>query len=109
MNTCGTNIPYCLTARHVVDQGGPVTNWRFQFFFYSTQCATNVGFREDVQFFGSTLRVSNVNSDFALVQMNQVPPSNSNIHYAGWNRGAIPPTPFPGVIYLRGITIPIVM
>ncbi|HTN08574.1 hypothetical protein [Agriterribacter sp.] len=58
MNTCGTNIPYCLTGKHVVDIAGPVTNWKFQFFYFSTQCSTNVGFREDMQFTGSTLKAS---------------------------------------------------
>ncbi|MBX3257918.1 MAG: T9SS type A sorting domain-containing protein, partial [Chitinophagaceae bacterium] len=104
MNTCGTNIPYCLTGKHVVDIAGPVTNWKFQFFFYSTDCDSNVGYREDIQITGSTLKASYSNSDFALVQLNQIPPSNSNIHYAGWNRGAI--QMWPGVIYLRGIHHP---
>ena len=86
MNTCGTNIPYVLTAKHVLDQAGPTANWVFQFFYYSTDCNTNTGYREDVQFNGCQLKANNATSDFALLLLNQTPSANSGIHYAGWNR-----------------------
>lgn len=86
MNTCGTNIPYFLTANHCVDEGGPVTNWVFQFQYWSATCTPNSGWHEDIQFNGSTLKAKNAETDFALLQLNQPPPANSGIQYAGWNR-----------------------
>ena len=84
MNTCGTNIPYLLTANHVVDTKPDVANYVFQFLYYSTDCGTNTGYREDIQITGSTLKAKSGLSDFALLQLNQTPPVNSGIHYAGW-------------------------
>lgn len=88
MNTCGTNIPYLLTAKHCVDAEPNVQNWVFQFFYYSTQCNSNTGYREDIQFFGSTLKASSSISDFALLQLSQTPAINSGLYYAGWSREA---------------------
>lgn len=87
MNTCNTNIPYFLTANHCVIEGGPVTNWVFQFQYWSATCTPNSGWHEDIQFNGSTLKASNAESDFALLLLNQRPPANSGIQYAGWSRG----------------------
>lgn len=57
MNTCGTNIPYFLTANHVVVEAGNVPNWVFQFQYWSATCPLpNTGMREDIQFNGCTLR-----------------------------------------------------
>ncbi len=54
MNICNANIPYFLTAKHVLDNAGDPANWVLQFFYYSTSCNTNTGYREDVQFNGAT-------------------------------------------------------
>lgn len=88
MNTCNTNIPYLLTANHCLV--GNLNNWVFQYQYWSTTCSPNTGGREDIQFNGCTLRANNAISDFALVQMNQTPPANLGITYAGWNRSATP-------------------
>lgn len=85
MNSCNTNIPYVLTANHCLDAGN-VPNWVFQFQTLSTDCNTNVGWREDVQFNGCILRANNGATDFALLQLNQTPPVNSGIFYSGWSR-----------------------
>ncbi len=85
MNTCGTNIPYFLTANHCLQAGNEV-NWVFQFQFWSATCSPNSGWNEDIQFNGCTLRANNANTDFALLELNQRPAANSGINYAGWNR-----------------------
>ena len=89
MNTCGTNRPYLLTANHNLSVGN-VQNWVFQFLFYSTDCNTDIGYREDIQINGCTVRASNGASDFALLELNQTPPVNSGINYAGWSRDSNP-------------------
>lgn len=85
MNTCNTNIPYLLTANHCLSAGN-VPNWVFQFQTWSTTCDGNVGWREDIQFNGCQLRANSAASDFALLQMNIIPPANSGINYSGWSR-----------------------
>lgn len=85
MNTCSFNNPYFLTANHCLDAGN-VPNWVFQFQTWSTDCTTNTGWIETVQFNGCTLRANNAASDFALLELNTVPAAGSGIHYAGWSR-----------------------
>ncbi|MCO5247831.1 MAG: serine protease [Chitinophagales bacterium] len=89
MNTCGTNIPYLLTANHCLQAGNEV-NWVFQFQFWSSTCTPNSGWTEDIQFNGCKLRANNTSSDFALLELNQTPPTNSGINYAGWSRSTTP-------------------
>lgn len=85
MNSCNTNIPYFLTANHCLDAGN-LPNWVFQFQTLSTDCATNIGWREDIQFNGCTLRANSAITDFALLQLNNTPPVNSGLFYSGWSR-----------------------
>jgi hypothetical protein len=91
MNTCNTNIPYLLTANHVYTSAPNVSRWVFQFQYWSTNCNTNTGWIESVQYNGATLKANWGATDFALLQLNQVPPSNSGIAYAGWSRNTPPP------------------
>lgn len=100
MNTCGNNIPYLLTANHCLN--GNVQNWVFQFQTWSSTCTPNGTFRQDVQFNGCQLRANDAATDFALVQLNQTPASNSGITYAGWNRGAAAATRTTSLHHPRG-------
>jgi len=88
MNTCGNNRPYLLTANHCLNSN--VQNWVFQFQTWSNTCSPNGTFREDLQFNGCQLRANNAASDFALVELNQIPSVNSGITYAGWTRDPNP-------------------
>lgn len=85
MNTCNSNIPYFLTAEHCLDAGN-VPNWVFQFQTWSTDCNTNAGWIETVQFNGCQLRAAHEPTDAALLELNATPAPGSNIHYAGWSR-----------------------
>lgn len=100
MNTCNTNRPYFLTANHCI--GGNIANWVFQFQTWSTTCIGNNGWREDVQFNGATLRANNAASDFALLELNQIPPANSGITYSGWNRNINAPNGSVGIHHPAG-------
>lgn len=84
MNTCSTNAPYLLTAWHVLDNY--VSSWQFIFQYWSPTCTPTQMPTNFLQFNGATLKASYEQSDFALVQLNQTPPSNSGITYLGWNR-----------------------
>jgi lysyl endopeptidase len=50
MNACGTNIPYFLTAQHNVADAPNVNQWVFQFQYWSTDCETNTGFNDNIQY-----------------------------------------------------------
>jgi V8-like Glu-specific endopeptidase len=100
MNACGTNRPFLLTANHCLNAN--VQNWVFQFLTWSNTCAPNGTFREDMQFNGCQLRANSAATDFALVELNQIPPANSGLTYAGWNRNAAAATTTTGIHHPRG-------
>ena len=100
MNTCGNNIPYLLTANHCLNSS--VSNWVFQFQTWSTDCNTNIGWREDVQFNGCQLRANNEATDFALVELNQTPLVNSGLTYSGWTRNPNPAITTTGIHHPSG-------
>lgn len=86
MNTCSTNKTFFLTANHVYELASPVKNvsaWRFTFQAWSPTCAPSQN-SNGVTYNGSTLRANWANSDFCLVELNNIPPANSEINYAGW-------------------------
>lgn len=99
-NTCGSNTPYVLTANHCL--GGNLANWVFQYKYWSETCSPNSGWSEDIQFNGCQLRANDCELDFALVQMNQVPPVSSGITYAGWSRDTTPATSGATIHHPRG-------
>jgi lysyl endopeptidase len=87
MNTCNSNRPFFLTANHCYAQNPlqDVSKWRFTFQAWSSNC-TNSTNSDGVTYNGSTLRANWDGTDFCLVELNNIPPINSGIHYAGWNR-----------------------
>lgn len=88
MNTCYASTPYFLTANHVFEQATPVrvvSGWRFTFQAWSPTCTPSQN-ADGVTYNGSTLRANWAGSDFCLVELNNNPPANSGINYAGWSR-----------------------
>ncbi|MBX9785138.1 MAG: hypothetical protein K2X48_17765 [Chitinophagaceae bacterium] len=89
MNTCNTNRPFFLTANHCFNPPGRpqqnVTNWRFTFQAWSATCTPSQN-SDGVTYNGSTLRANWAGTDMCLVELNNTPPVNSGINYAGWNR-----------------------
>lgn len=103
MNTCGRNTPYYLTANHCFEQGNSnVPGWRFAFQAWSTTCPNPGVNTNGVMYNGATLRARNAPSDFCLVELNQTPPANSGLHYAGWNRSANPAQNATGIHHPSG-------
>jgi lysyl endopeptidase len=90
MNSCNTRTPYLLTANHCTI-GSTVSNWVFQFQYWSPTCTPNGAGNESVQFNNCVLRANNAPSDFALVQLNTTPAVTSGLFYSGWNRNTTTP------------------
>jgi len=102
MNTCGTNIPYYLTANHCFNPNPDATGWRFAFQAWSTTCPNPGVNTNGVMYNGATLRARNAPSDFCLVELNQTPPANSGLNYAGWSRSATPAQNATGIHHPSG-------
>lgn len=89
-NTCYSYIPYVLTANHCLDGGNEnVSQWRYIFGYWSTQCNVDQPNLSTYLFNGSVLKANNAATDFALLQLNSTPAANTNITYAGWTRATI--------------------
>lgn len=96
MNTCNSNRPFFLTANHCfVDFGNPEL-WRFTFQAWSPTCTPSQN-SDGVMYNGSTLRANWDGSDFCLVELNNIPPANSGICYAGWSKSSTPAQTATGI------------
>ena len=105
MNTCNINRPFFLTANHCFNPPGlpqqNVSAWRFTFQAWSATCTPSQN-SDGVIYNGSTLRATWTNSDFCLVELNNTPPTNSGINYAGWTRSTIPSLNATGIHHPSG-------
>ncbi len=89
-NTAQDLEPYFLTANHCL---GGNNSWIFMFNYESPSC-TNQNGPTNMTVSGSTLLANSSSSDFALLRLNENPPENYNVHYAGWDiSGNTPSTP----------------
>lgn len=89
-NTCNNRVPYILTAAHAAlnSETQPISKWRFVFNYWSKSCNPSEDGSQRLLFNGATLKAYSTWTDFALLQMNQVPDPSSSIVYAGWNRNS---------------------
>lgn len=99
-NLCNDNTPYVLTANHCF--AGNPSQWRFVFQYWSPNCNPSQDDNNYLMYFGATFRSSNGASDFQLVQLNQQPPANSGIVFAGWDRTTGPATSGASIHHPKG-------
>tara|TARA_B100000427_G_scaffold270290_1_gene236854 strand:+ start:638 stop:3205 length:2568 start_codon:yes stop_codon:yes gene_type:complete len=94
-NTANDGTPFFLTADHCIDAGTATTAvFRFGWISPTTSCATPTNSQNGPQGMtvsGSTLRASDPESDFALLEINQAIPPEWDRVYAGWDRSGIVP------------------
>lgn len=76
--------PYLLTGYHCFNDPTEVETWVYMFNYESESCE-NVEGSTDYVLQGSSLVASNIESDFALVLLDEPPPDSFNVHFAGWN------------------------
>ncbi len=89
-NTAEDGTPYFLTAAHCLDNGGPPSGWVFLFNYESPDCVDEPG-PTDQSVSGSTLRARHEDSDFALVELVDTPPTAYEVFYAGWDHSGNTP------------------
>lgn len=73
--------PYFLTANHCL--GGQAT-WVFMFNYESPNC-NNIDGPTWMTVSGSTLKATHSYSDFALLELSEMPPDSYSVYYAGWS------------------------
>jgi hypothetical protein len=104
-NTSQDLTPYVLTAWHCVEPETPGEHNYFTFYFNheSSSCNGSSGYYGHSET-GSYLRSSgNINtSDFALLEMDDDPPSWWNPYFSGWKRNTSAPTIGAGIHHPGG-------
>jgi len=111
-NICNNLTPNFLTAFHCidVDQDGVrdpeditrAETFNFMFQYMSAGCTPSTDDVNFVSFSGSTHRASWNVSDFALLELNQMPEPGSGVAYAGWSRTNAAPTSSVGLHHPQG-------
>ncbi len=97
MNAGFDKIPYILTAFHCIDEDDNcliqttdynyVDDWSFKFFNKTSSCnAMQMDYRYTQITGGADIIAGYRYSDFALIEMNNSIPEDSEIFYAGWKR-----------------------
>ncbi len=84
-NSNQENIPYFLTAEHCISNASEANLTLFVFNYESPWCNGPDG-RVFHSLSGSTLKATNSNLDFTLLQLNQFPPITYKPYLAGWDR-----------------------
>jgi lysyl endopeptidase len=91
-NSANDGTPYFLTANHCIKDSTEAANTVFIFGYESPFCNGGDG-TVARSLSGSDLRATQVNLDFSLVEIREIPPASWHPWYAGWNRtGDIPVT-----------------
>lgn len=80
-------VPYFLTAAHCTKGAfDPDSETSLFIFNYeSPQCTPSSDGSLSKSIQGSTLKAINFNSDFVLLELNEVPPDDYDVYYAGWS------------------------
>ena len=94
-NTQQDFTPYILTARHCIfPNNGHIQTFTlatiiFRFQYWKPNCGSGTP-PTNFSITGATLRAHHAPADFALVELNSMPPVNWNLYYAGWDRTTAP-------------------
>ncbi|HIB77242.1 MAG TPA: T9SS type A sorting domain-containing protein [Flavobacteriales bacterium] len=97
-NTLNDGTPYFLTANHCLGNPG---SWLYYFNHESATCAGNSG-PTNQSISGATLIVGDGASDFALLELSEVPPASFNVQYAGWDASGNTPLSATGIHHPSG-------
>ena len=98
-NTRQSFRSYIMSAFHCVDLSSPfgvldggeiaqAQNWLIRFQYQSPACDPSQEDSDVITLSGSTFRAGYVNSDFALLELNQQLPTETDATFLGWNRAA---------------------
>jgi len=110
-NSCQDLTPNFLTAFHCLDRNAngelslfemdDVENWVFRFNYKSSTCGGLDGFLF-YSISGSDFRSAWFDTDFALLELFQIPVANKGVNYAGWSRNSSPASSAVSIHHPRG-------
>ncbi len=100
-NTNLDGKPYFLTAFHCYD-GSDVNSYIFYFNYESPDCNNPTSTPSSNTLSGATFKSAWSGSDFALVQINDYPPINYNVFYAGFDATDTTPSSTIGIHHPQG-------
>ncbi|MDZ7739057.1 MAG: trypsin-like peptidase domain-containing protein [Bacteroidales bacterium] len=89
-NTNGENIPYVISANHVIKSEQHALNSVYVFRYESPYCDGPDG-SIDYSLSGAELMAADENTDFTIVRLDDFPPINYKPYFAGWDvSGTVP-------------------
>ena len=97
-NTLNDGTPYFLTANHCLGNPG---SWVYYFNHEAATCTGNSG-PTNQSISGGTLLANSGQSDFALIELSEVPPASFNVQYAGWDASGDVPESAVGIHHPSG-------
>lgn len=94
-NTAQDGTPYLLTSCHCINGYGKpnedIVKTIVVFFNYqSPACNSQIRGSEEMSMVSPELKASDKNIDFALLQLDQIPPRDFRPYYVGWNISSTP-------------------
>jgi len=93
-NTSQDGTPYLITAGHCITSATDAEQTVYYFNYESPDCGQNLGSIDgyvDQTVSGSILKARSDSLDFALVEMQNMPPANYRPYFSGWNNSAFVP------------------
>ncbi len=94
-NTKQDKTPYVLTAGHCIEEAIQAEKTIFCFNYESPACGNGESSLDgyaDQSMSGANLKARSDSLDFALLQLETLPPAEFRPYFAGWNRSSVIPT-----------------
>ena len=101
-NTRNDGTPYFLTAAHCLTKANSDQSIVFYFNYETPSCIPFVEGAKNQTLTGSTLKAQVDTLDFALVEIDEMPPATYRPYWAGWNISAAPAAPFVSIHHPQG-------
>ncbi len=101
-NTRNDGTPYFLTAAHCLTKANSDKSIIFYFNYETPSCISFVEGTKNQTLTGSTLKAQVDTLDFALVEMDNMPPATYRPYWAGWNISTLPAAPFVSIHHPQG-------
>ena len=101
-NTRNDGTPFFLTAAHCLTKANSDRSIVFYFNYETPLCIPFVEGSKNQTLTGSTLKAQVDTLDFALVEIDNMPPATYRPYWVGWNRSVAPTSPFVTIHHPQG-------
>ena len=101
-NTRNDGTPYFITAAHCLTSENSDKSIIFYFNYESPDCRANIEGPREQTLSGSTLKAQVDTLDFALVEIDDMPPATYRPYWVGWELSTAPSKPFVTIHHPQG-------